>query len=196
MMALDRLKTQLHPGQVYRRKDLEPWSTAVDRHLKELLDEGVLKKMSPGVYYCPKLASFGEVPPKEEELVRAFLKSNDFLLTDYNFYNGLGVGTTQLYNHQVVYNHKRHGEFKLGGRNFDFRLKHKFPRKLSKEFLVVDLLNHLNELAEDNEAVLQMVKKKYFSPASTELQEVINEYAQEKTKTLFRSYSQRNLVHA
>jgi hypothetical protein len=80
MKTLDRLKNQLDAGHVYRRADLTRWSKAVDRHLKELLDEGALQRMSQGLYYCPKRASFGEVPPSDEELVRAFLKTTDFLL--------------------------------------------------------------------------------------------------------------------
>ena len=197
MKTLDRLKNQLHEGRVYRRRELTQWSLSVDRHLKELLDQGTLQKMSQGLYYCPKNVSFGQVPPKDEELVRAFLKSNDFLLTSYNYYNALGVGATQLYNHRVVYNYKRHGEFNLGGKMFDFRLKHKFPKALSKEFLLVDLLNNLNELAEDKDAVLQVVKRKYFSPAGYELQTAFNEYAGERTKNLLRDCLQTDLfVHA
>lgn len=184
MKTLERLKTQLSPGHVYRRGQLAHWSNAVDRHLRELLDDGTLKKMSPGLYYCPKQASFGEVPPEDSELVRAFLKGDDFLFTSYNLYNSLGVGTTQLYNHKLVYNHKRHGEFNFGGKKFDFRVKHKFPESLSKEFLVVDLLNNLNDLAEDREAVLQAVKEKYFSPAGPELEDAFAKYAGERTKAL------------
>ena len=195
--TLDRLKNQLDPGGVYRRRDLEQWSNTVDRHLKKMVNEGSLKKMSQGLYYCPKTVSFGVVPPKNEELVQAFLKSDGFLLTSFNDYNALGVGTTQLYNHQVVYNHKRHGQFNLGGKTFDFRLKHKFPKVLSKEFLLVDLLNNLNELAEDKEAVLQAVKRKYFSPTEFELQKLLNEYAGERTKKLLRDYLQTDsLAHA
>jgi hypothetical protein len=37
----------------------------------------------------------------------------------------------------VVYNHKRHGEFSLGGRKFAFRVKPSFPKTLTKEFLLV-----------------------------------------------------------
>src|SRR6266567_8389334 len=48
-----------------------------------------------------------------------------------NAYNSLGVGTTQLYDKTVVYNHKRHGPVSLGGRVFDFRVKPSFPRRLS-----------------------------------------------------------------
>lgn len=196
MNTLDRLKHHLDAGHVYRRAELAHWSTAVDRHLKALLGEGTLKRMSQGLYYCPKHASFGAVPPSDEELVRAFLKTTDFLLTSYNDYNALGVGATQLYNHRVVYNHKRHGQFELGGKMFDFRLKHKFPKAMTMEFLLVDLLNNLNDLAEDKEALLQAVGRKYFSPSTAQIRAMVNEYAGERTKHMFHDrFSTELLAH-
>ena len=42
MSALSDLKRHLRPGQVYRRKDLARWSNAVDRHVRQLVDEGRL----------------------------------------------------------------------------------------------------------------------------------------------------------
>ncbi|NCU31618.1 MAG: hypothetical protein EOM23_01480 [Candidatus Moranbacteria bacterium] len=163
----------------------------MDRHLKVLVDDGTLQKMSPGLYYCPTKASFGNVPPEDEILVRAFLKSDDFLLTTPNLYNSLGLGTTQLYNKRVVYNHKRHGQFRLGGKIFDFRLKHKFPKELSKEFLFVDLLNNLNELAEDREAVLRCAKKMVLKESESQMKRAVNVYAGERTKTMFNSWMRR-----
>lgn len=197
MNALEELKKHLKPGQVYRRADLEPWSTAVDRHLKDLVDEGTLQKMSQGLYYYPVKASFGEVPPEDEKLVAAFLKSEDFLLTSPNLYNSLGVGTTQLYNTCVVYNHKRHGRLELGGKMFDFRLKHKFPKELSEEFLLVDLLNNLNQLAEDRTSVLNNVKVKVLGRLEAGLKRVVNAYAGERTKSLLNEWmSEESLAHA
>ena len=196
MNALERFKKHLKPGQVYRRADLEPWSKAVDRHLKQLVADGTLQKMSQGLYCCPAKASFGEVPPKDEELVRAFLKSDDFLMTSPNFYNSLGVGTTQLYNKRVVYNHKRHGKFVLGGKVFDFRLKHKFPKKLTKEFLFVDLLNNLNELAEDRQEVLQYTREKILAARAQQIKRAVNAYAGERAKKMFNNWLVRELEHA
>ncbi|HSC68744.1 MAG TPA: hypothetical protein VLC79_13685, partial [Cellvibrio sp.] len=121
MSALDELKQHLEPGQVYRRGDLAQWSNAVDRHLKQLVEEGMLHKVSQGVYACSKKTSFGKAAPEDYKLVEAFLKTDDFLLLSPNSYNALGVGTTQLYNEQVVYNRKRHGKFKLGNRTFNFQ---------------------------------------------------------------------------
>ena len=197
MNALEELKKHLRPGQVYRRVDLEQWSTAVDRHLKQLVEDGGLQKLSQGLYYYPEKASFGPVPPEDEKLVRAFLKSDDFLLTSPNLYNSLGVGTTQLYNKRVIYNHKRHGLFDLGGKEFDFRLKHKFPKELSEEFLLVDLLNNLNELAEDREDVLQSVKEKVLKESESQMRRAVNAYAGERAKTLFNQWiSEEALAHA
>ena len=101
MSALNQVKRHLKPGQVYRRADVARWSNAVDRHLKELVEEGTLNKVSPGVYRYPKTASFGRVPPEDKKLVKAFLKSDDFLLLSPNAYNALGVGTSQFYNEQI-----------------------------------------------------------------------------------------------
>ena len=160
MDTLGKLKRHLRRGSVYRRSDLGRWSSSVDRHLKQLLTDGTLQKMSQGVYYYPKETVFGAAPPDESALVRSFLKDDEFLITSPNAYNSLEVGTTQLYNKRVVYNRKRHGEFDLGGRKFFFHMKPKFPKSLSPEFLLVDLVNNLDTLAEDKEMVLSKAKEK------------------------------------
>ena len=108
MTTLNELKKHLKKGRVYRRNELAEWSKSVDRHLDELLKEGVLEKLSQGLYYVPQTSVFGKVPPDEDVVVRSFLKDDRFLLVSPNFYNSLGVGTTQLYNKKVVYNHKSH----------------------------------------------------------------------------------------
>lgn len=154
MSALNDLKRHLRPGQVYRRKDLARWSNAVDRHVRQLVGEGRLEKVSPGVYMAPRKTRFGTAPAKPEKLVETFLGDDRFLMVSPNAFNGLGVGTTQLYNEPVVYNRKRHGKFKLDGRVYDFRMRASVPKQLSKEVLLVDLLHNLDRLPEDRSAVL------------------------------------------
>ncbi|MDI1327532.1 MAG: hypothetical protein PSV23_12135 [Brevundimonas sp.] len=154
MSALNELKKRLRPGQVYRRQDLKKWSTAVDRHVRLLVDEGRLKKVSGGVYMAPRKTRYGMAPASAEKLVATFLKDDRFLMVSPSAYNGLGVGTTQLYNEPVVYNLKRHGRFELGGRFYDFRKKPSVPAKLTQEVLLVDLLQNLDRLPEDKAEVL------------------------------------------
>ncbi len=185
MRTLDQVEKYLHPGAVYRRSDLEKWSKAVDRHLQQLQKKGVLTKLSGGLYYYPKKTAFGETPADDHALVTSFLKDDRFLLTTPNTYNSLDVGTTQLYNETVVYNHKRHGHFRLGGRVFDFRMKPHFPSKLSPEFLLVDLVNNLEKLAEDKEQVLKNVKKKALSMDAKALSKAVKQYGGTRARKFF-----------
>ncbi|MES9904708.1 MAG: hypothetical protein ABW168_18770 [Sedimenticola sp.] len=185
MKRLDKLKTHLRPGRVYRRADLAQWSKSVDRHARELVDQGVLQKLQNGLYYYPKASVFGRVPADERELVHRFLKEDDFLLTSPNAYNALGLGTTQLYNSRVVYNHKRHGLFTLGGIPFEFRRKPRFPRKLSEEFLLVDLLNNLPTLAEDAEGLRTRARAKAKELNTRKLRMAARDYGKVATRKFF-----------
>jgi len=185
MTQLEQLKRHLMPGHVYRRNDLKKWSNAVDRHLHGLLQDETLQKLAPGLYYYPKVSVFGKTPPEDEVLVRSFLKDDRFLLTSPNDYNKLGVGTTQLYNKRTVYNHKRHGDFKLGNRVFSFQRKPHFPKQVTPEFLLVDLVNNLETLAEDQPAVLKRVKEKVAAISVKKLRNAVSQYGSVKTKKLF-----------
>jgi len=95
MSKLEFLKEKLQPGQVYQRKGLARWSNAIDRHLKQLVDDGTLKKLSHGLYFYPKKTAFGDAPPDEKILIKAFLNDDRFLITSPNAYNTLGVGAAE-----------------------------------------------------------------------------------------------------
>jgi len=184
MSTLEKLKEHLKEGQVYRRNDFGKWSNSVDRHLQALSKNGTLQKLSRGIYYYPKSSSFGQMPPEEDDLVRAFLKDRHFLLTSFNLYNTLGVGTTQLYNQRIVYNHKRHGKFKLGNRTFDFKIKRHFPEKLTPEFLLVDLAGNLDKLAEDQDKILRNVLSKVKDMNKIDLRNILNLYGNVRAKRM------------
>ena len=187
MNKLQELKKHLKRGKVYCRADLSKWSKSVDRHLDELVQEGTLQKLSQGLYYYPEVTVFGDTPPEEEVLVRSFLKDKRFLVTSLNAYNTLGVGTTQLYNSKTVYNHKRHGDFNLGGMTFSFRVKPHFPLKATPEFLLVDLLNNLDQLAEDPKEVVSKVRSKAKTMDVKKLKKSLQEYGSVKAKKLLES---------
>ncbi len=192
LAKLNELKRHLKRGKVYRRADLTEWSKSVDRHLEELVEEGTLQKVAPGVYYYPKTSVFGNVPPDEKDLVSVFLKDDRFLLVSPNLYNSLGVGTTQLYNKKVVYNHKRHGKFKLGNRDFEFQVKHHFPSKVTEEFLIVDLANNIDQLAEDSTGVQDKLIVRASKMPFKELRQAVLTYGNVRTKKLFKPLISRN----
>jgi hypothetical protein len=185
MTRLEQLKKRLRPGRVYRRGELAHFSNAVDRHLRQLVDEGTLTRLAGGLYAYPRETVFGKAPAADDELVATFLKDDNFLLASPNAYNSLGVGTTQLYDKTVVYNHKRHGEYALGGRKFEFRMKPRFPAKLTREFLLVDLVNNLDRLAESKSEVLDRVRKQAANLDRPRLMRAVRSYGNMRTRKFF-----------
>lgn len=179
---------QLQPGGVYRRKDLAAQSRAVDRDLQLALGAGLLHRAAQGLYYAPIKTPFGDAPPDDRALVGKFLEDRHFLLLNPSYYNSLRLGTTQLYNQTRVYNHKRHGQFTLGNRTYDFRVKHRFPDALSIEFLWVDCLNNLNELAEDPDAIVRNARKSLDRFDSPALHLALTEYGSAATLRLVRDW--------
>jgi hypothetical protein len=186
--AATHLADALKAGHVYRREDLARLSNAVDRHLRELVSKGKLLKLAQGLYHAPKGSAFGPLPPAENQVVKGFLRDKEFLVFSPSSYNAIGLGTTQLYNRTLVYNHKRHGVFRLGNRLFDFRVKPRFPKKLTREFLYVDLLNNLEELAEDRDVVLSQARSKLSSFDLDRLHEAVESYGNMATRKRFREW--------
>jgi hypothetical protein len=137
------------------------------------------------MYLAPKKTVFGAAPAEDEKLVSAFLKGGRFLMASPNAYNGLGVGTTQLHNATVVYNQKRHGKFTLGRRSYDFRMKPDFPRHLSPEFLLVDLVNNLDTVGEDASELLGRVKARAPSIDLRGLKAAVKRYGSVRAKKFF-----------
>lgn len=193
---MDLLSQHIKQGEVYRRSDLEYYSSAIDRHLAQLTKEGTLIKLNQGLYFAPKPSKFGAVPPDDRQVVERFLKDEDFLLISPNVFNSLGLGLTQLYNTTWVYNHKRKGEFHLNGKTFEFKLKSSFPKNISKEYLLVDLLNNLESLAEDQNLVLEKFSNNVLSFNTDALMKATQQYGTGKTKRVVKSIVRKLLQHA
>jgi len=196
MTAVQEIKKQLEPGYIYRREDLSQWSNAVDRHLSQLQKDQTLIKLSGGMYYYPRKTVFGLAPPEEKHLIESFLKDKRFLLMNPHLYNSLGLSTTQLYNATFVYNHKRHGKFRLGGRDYRFIRKNHFPKEMTPEFLFVDLMDNLHKLAEDKGKVQELAYKKALSMDRKVLLSAIHHYGGVKAKNFFsRVFHDGNLKY-
>jgi hypothetical protein len=89
---MDLLRQQFKQGEVYRRSDLEYFSTAIDRPLALLTTGGTLVKLNQGLYYALKQSKFGVVTPDDRQVVERSLKDEDFLMVSPNTFNSLGLG--------------------------------------------------------------------------------------------------------
>lgn len=151
----------LEPGRAYRTRDLRPWSANPTRLARRLVDEGKLREAAHGLYYAPRPTRFGPAPAPDEELLRAFLYGERFLVTGPPYWNALGLGSTAMFAVKLVYNLSRSGEFELDRRRFRLRRVY-FPENPSAEWFIVDLLQHhdmagvgLSELREGLVATLR-----------------------------------------
>lgn len=189
------LVRHVRAGKVYRREDLVPYSSNVNRELQQLVAQGSVQKLAQGLYYKPKKNVFGDVPPSEGDLLAVFLKDKNFLSFNPSVYNSLRLGTTQLYNKTIVYNHKRHGVFELDQRLYDFRMKPRFPKpaQVTTEYLLVDMLNNLSDLAEDEEQVLERAQRKLNQFDAKKLNKALVDFGSAATKRRVNAWLSQGL---
>ncbi len=138
----------LEPGAVHRTAWLRRWGRNPTRLAQKLEARGLLCRLGHGLVYVPRASSFGDVPPSDEALLAAFLQGTPYVVTGPPRWNALGLGSTALFAHPLVYNTRRTGTFTLGGRTFDLR-RLPFPTAPPPEWFVVDLLRHADVAGAD-----------------------------------------------
>jgi len=155
-------------GRVYRRRELASVTAAVDRDLKTLLDAGALRKVGPGMYCLPD--SSGKPSAPLEEIVRVFVKTDDYLL----------VPPRRRADPFIVYNRRRAGELTLGERRVRFKRSRTVQRRdarggasllrdpaaarvLSKEGPRDDLDWWLSRSADDRVAAVELLREQYYA---------------------------------
>jgi hypothetical protein len=84
------------------------------------------------------------VPPREEEIMRAFLDGGPFVFTGPERWNALGLGTTAVFAVPLVCNTKRSGTFASVNRRFVLR-RVAFPIDPPAEWSVIDLFEHADQ---------------------------------------------------
>lgn len=188
------LLAKLTKGKVYRRDELAVYSGSIDRVLKRLENNKALSKVGPGLYYYPKQSRFGTLPPDEQNLFGAFLHSKYFLVMSNNLYNVLGVGLTQLSTDIRVYNTKRHDKVTLAGQQYYFqRPNNGFPKELSPEFLLVDLVNNIKLMGEEPRLLLTKITTKVNTFDKQKLINFANKYGKVGTRKFFQGLLYDNI---
>lgn len=138
----------LTPGTVFRTAALRRWGHNPTRLAQRLEREGRVQRLGHGFLYVPRETKFGLAAPSEEALLDALLDGAPHLVTGPVRWNALGLGSTALHVHPLVYNTKRTGTFTVGGRTFELR-RVAFPREVTAEWFVVDLLRHADSVGLD-----------------------------------------------
>lgn len=190
---IDLNKAKLLAGKCYSRHEILARLNNNKYLLNRLIESRYIKRAYRGIYYRPKVSRWGELAPDDSLLIKCFLSSDKFVLYSPGIFNSLGLGTTQLYNCVWVINTKKSGKFKLGWKEFDFFKWNDAPKKLSFEFLVVEILNKIDYLAEDKNMIYRNLKKKLPSYNKSKILKAAKKYGIKSTqKWLFDNYLDLN----
>jgi len=83
----------------YAQLTIEPQEfIAAAKAIERMIDKGIIKRLSTGVFYKPKKTVFGKLMPNEEEVLKPYLYKNGkriAYITGTSLYNRLGL-TTQI----------------------------------------------------------------------------------------------------
>ena len=184
--SAETLLSRMKLRKVYRRAELAKYSKAVERDLQTLIQKKLVRRAAAGLYYLPRQSVWGELPASPEELIRAFLNTDDFMHTSLNVFNSLGVGLTQMVNASMVYNRKRSGKFKLDGMVYEFKRPMNYPKRATEEYLYIDLLNNFDDLLEPPDNLKILLKKRLMRLSRRKLEKQAKAYGKAKAQRMLR----------
>jgi hypothetical protein len=98
---LERKIERMKDGATFKYQQLGIEQTeynAAAKAIERLIKKGIIKRVSTGVFYKPKQSAFGELRPREEELLKPYLFQDGkriAYITGGSLYNRMGL-TTQV----------------------------------------------------------------------------------------------------
>jgi len=104
---------KLKEGTTFKYQQLSIESseyTAAAKAIERLIEKGIIKRVSTGVFYKPKQTIFGELKPNEEELLKPYLFQNNkriAYITGISLYNRMGLTTQVPRNIKIASRDKR-----------------------------------------------------------------------------------------
>ncbi|AOR28307.1 hypothetical protein FORMB_12630 [Formosa sp. Hel1_33_131] len=108
----NKIKT-LKEGTTFKYQQLSIESneySAAAKAIERLIEKGIIKRVSTGVFYKPKQTIFGELKPNEEELLKPYLFQNNkriAYITGVSLYNRMGLTTQVPRNIKIASRDKR-----------------------------------------------------------------------------------------
>lgn len=98
---IERKINRMKEGTTFKYQQLgieQSEYSAASKAIERLIKKGIIKRVSTGVFYKPKKSVFGELRPKEEELLKPYLFQDGkriAYITGDSLYNRMGL-TTQV----------------------------------------------------------------------------------------------------
>ena len=143
-----KLKT-INEGETFTYKDLliekSEYQSAA-KSIERLIKKGIIKRVSPGIFFKPKQTVFGELLPKEEEILKPYLYKDGrriAYITGIYLYNKLGL-TTQI--PQIIKIASREKEIKVKKSNLKVKPAKSYVDVTNKNFQYLEILDAVKDL--------------------------------------------------
>jgi predicted transcriptional regulator of viral defense system len=143
----EKLKT-IKEGETFTYKELlikkEDYQSAA-KSIERLIKKGTIKRISPGLFFKPKQTVFGELLPKEEEILKPYLYKNGSriaYITGIYLYNKLGL-STQI--PQTIKIASRNKEIKVNKSNLKIKPAKSYVDVTSKNYQYLEILDAIKD---------------------------------------------------
>jgi len=132
-------------GKIFMYDDiLDDNKMGIAIELSRLFKKGLIKKVSKGKYYKPKITPFGEIGPSSDEKIKSFIEaSNNDYVSGISNLNRLGL-TTQVSNVITIASNQSSRKVKL--QNITIKFVPKLNQSSKKDIKLLQLLDALNSL--------------------------------------------------
>ncbi len=132
-------------GKIFMYDDiLDDNKMGIAIELSRLFKKGLIKKVSKGKYYKPKITPFGEIGPSSDEKIKSFIEaSNNDYVSGISNLNRLGL-TTQVPNVITIASNQSSRKVKL--QNTTIKFVPKLNQSSKKDIKLLQLLDALNSL--------------------------------------------------
>jgi len=124
--------------------DKSEYQTAA-KSIERLIKKGVIKRISPGIFFRPKQTVFGELLPNDEEVLKSYLFSNGkriAYITGTYLYNKLGL-TTQI--PQIIKIASREKEVKVNKANIKTKPAKSYVDVTNKNYQYLEILDAIKD---------------------------------------------------
>lgn len=124
--------------------DNNEYQTAA-KSIERLITKGIIKRISPGIFYKPKQTVFGELLPNNEEIIKPYLFKNgkrNAYITGTLLYNKLGL-TTQI--PQTIKIACRENEIKINKSNIKAIPAKSYVDVTNKNYQYLEILDAIKD---------------------------------------------------
>lgn len=124
--------------------DNSEYQTAA-KSIERLIKKGLIKRISPGIFYKPKQTVFGELLPNNEEIIKSYLFKNSkriAYITGTLLYNKLGL-TTQI--PQTIKIASRENEIKINKSNIKAIPAKSYVDVTNKNYQYLEILDAIKD---------------------------------------------------